>query len=98
MSLTEDRLRLINDTLNEQFGSVEAVYEGNSATYEITTDTGLEAGIPEEGENLTCSVNVSFPDDSGGTAEIKVECLDKQLASNIQTCLRNLTRFTAPLS
>lgn len=98
MSLSEDRLRLINDTLNEQFGSVEAVYEGNSASYEITTDTGLEAGIPEEGENLICNVHVSFPDENGGTAEIKVECLDKQLASNVQNCLRNLTRFTAPLS
>ena len=97
MSLSEDRLRLINNTLQEQFGKVEAVYEGNSASYEITTDTGLESGIVEENEELTCTVNVSFPDDTGGIAEIRVECLDKQLAANVQGCLRNLTRFTAPL-
>ena len=97
MTLTEDRLRLINETLEEQFGKVEAVYEGNTASYEIKTDTGLESGIVEENEELTCTVNVSFPDDNGGIAEIRVECLDKQLASNVQDCLRNLTRFTAPL-
>lgn len=97
MTLTEDRLRLVNDALEEQFGKVEAVYEGNTASFEITTDTGLESGIVEENEELTCTVNVSFPDDTGGIAEIRVECVDKQLASNIQDCLRNLTRSTAPL-
>lgn len=97
MSLTENRLRFINDTLRDQFGKVEAVYEGNSASYEITTDTSLESGIVKDNEEITCAVNVSFPDHSGGIAEIRVECLDKQLASNVQDCLRNLTRFTAPL-
>ena len=97
MSLTENRLRLIKDTLKDQFGKVEAMYEGNTASYAITTDTGLESGVVEENELLTCTVNVSFPDDSGGIAEIRVECLDKRLASNVQECLRNLTKATSPL-
>ncbi len=96
MTLSEDRLRFIADTLGEQFGSVEAVYEGNNASYEITTDTGLEV-LEDNNEKLTCTVQVSFADDTGSSAEIKVECLDKQLASNVQGCLKNLTRFTAPL-
>eukprot|EP00537_Pseudo-nitzschia_pungens_P018082 CAMPEP_0172406292 /NCGR_PEP_ID=MMETSP1061-20121228/70105_1 /TAXON_ID=37318 /ORGANISM="Pseudo-nitzschia pungens, Strain cf. pungens" /LENGTH=734 /DNA_ID=CAMNT_0013141821 /DNA_START=63 /DNA_END=2267 /DNA_ORIENTATION=- len=94
---TESTLRLINETLTNQFGKVETVYEGNSASYEITTDTGLESGLAEDAESLTCSVNVSFPDQSGGIAEIRVECLDKTLASNVHECLRNLTKATAPL-
>eukprot|EP00536_Pseudo-nitzschia_multiseries_P003059 jgi/Psemu1/236353/estExt_Genewise1.C_430140 len=95
---TDTTLRLISDTLSNQFGKVETVYEGNAASYEITTDTGLESGLTEDtGGPLTCSVNVSFPDSSGGIAEIRVECLDKTLASNVQDCLRNLTKATAPL-
>lgn len=90
-------LRLIKDTLINQFGKVEAMYEGNTASYEITTDTGLESGLVEENEPLSCTVNVSFSDKSGGIAEIRVECLDKKIASNVQECLRNLTKATAPL-
>ena len=97
VSLTENRLRLIADTLKDQFENVEVVYEGNSASYEIKTDTSLTPGIIQENEHLTCTVNVSFPDDSGGIAEIRVECLDELLAANIQECIRNLTRFAAPL-
>jgi len=97
LSLTEERLRLIKDTLINQFGKVEAMYEGNTASYEITTDTGLESGLVEENEPLSCTVNVSFSDKSGGIAEIRVECLDKKIASNVQECLRNLTKATAPL-
>jgi hypothetical protein len=96
-SLTDNRLRLIKDTLKDQFDRVEAVYEGNTASYEITTDTGVDSGVVLEEEQLTCTVNVSFPDDSGGIAEIKVECLDQKLASNVQECLRNLTKATSPL-
>lgn len=96
-SLTENRLQLINDTLKDQFEQVEVMYEGNTASYEITTDTSLESGIVKDNEQITCTVDVSFADDSGGIAEIRVECLDKQLASNVQHCLRNLTKFMAPL-
>ena len=97
-TLTENRLKLIKDTLLDQFEDVEAVYEGNMATYEIKTDTGLDAGvIREEEEPLTCTAKVSFEDSNGGNAEILVECVDKKLASNVQGCLRNLARGLAPL-
>lgn len=97
-TLTENRLKLIKDTLLDQFENVEAVYEGNMATYEIKTDTGLEVGVvQEEDECLTCTAKVSFEDSNGGNAEISVECFDKKLASNVQECLSNLARGLAPL-
>lgn len=96
-TLTENRLRLIKDTLLDQFNDVEAVYEGNMASYEITTDTGLDSGIVHEEEMLTCTAKVSFAGPDGGDAEIAVECVDKKLASNVQKCLRNLARSLAPL-
>jgi hypothetical protein len=96
-SLTENRLRLIKDTLKDQFENVEAVYEGNSATFEITTDTGLDTGVVKENEALVCIAKVSFADSSGRAAEISVECLDHKLASNVQECLRNLARSLALL-
>jgi hypothetical protein len=95
--VTESRLRLIKDTLKEQFETVEAVYEGNTATYEITTDTGLESGTVTEDGTLICTAKVVFDDASGGTAEITVECADELLASNVQACLRNLALTLAPL-
>ena len=88
--LTNSRLRLIRDTLREPFESVEAVYEGNSATFEITTDSGLESGVVGEDGILNCNATVSFDDSSGSTAEIKVECVDQKLASHVQECIRNL--------
>jgi hypothetical protein len=96
-SLTENRLRFIKDTLKDQFANVEAVFEGNSATYEITTDTGLDSGVVVEEEPLTCTAKVTFSDNTGDAAEIVVECLDTKLASNVQECLRNLARTMAPL-
>ena len=97
-TLTENRLRLIRDSLLDQFKDVEVVYEGNMATYEIKTDTGLDTGvIMEEDEPLTCSAKVAFEGSDGGAAEISVECVDKKLASNVQECLRNLARSLAPL-
>ena len=98
MSLAQNRLQLIKDTLIDQFGKVEAVYEGNNASFEIKTDTGFEAGVDKDDDQISCKVYASFPDDCGGMAEIRVECSDKKLASNIQTCVRNLMKFTAPLS
>jgi len=96
-TLSENRLRLIKDTLLDQFSNVEAVYEGNTATYEIKTDTGLDTGVVHEEEELTCTAKVSFADDNGGAAEVSVECVDKKLASNVRECLRNLARSLAPL-
>lgn len=96
-SLTENRLRLIKDTLKDQFDTVEAVYEGNTASYEIRTDTGLDSGVVKEDEPLICNVKVSFADAFGGAAEISVECEDRKLASNVQECLKNLARTFTPL-
>jgi hypothetical protein len=96
-SLTENRLRLIKDTLKDQFDIVEAVFEGNTASYEIKTDTGLDAGAIKEDEILTCNVNVTFADECGGAAEISVECEDRKLAKNVQDCLQNLARTFTPL-
>jgi hypothetical protein len=95
--LTESRLRLICDTLRDQFEQVEAVYEGNIGTYEITTDTGLESGVADENGVLTCIAKVVFADSVGGNAEITVECPDQKLASNVQECLRNLANTLVPL-
>merc|ERR1712025_1294481 len=66
MSLTRNRFRLIKDTLIDQFGKVESVYEGNNASFEINTDTGFEAGIAKDNEQITCNVYASFPDEIGG--------------------------------
>jgi hypothetical protein len=95
--LTESRLRLICDTLRDQFEQVEAVYEGNIGTFEITTDTGLESGVADENGVLTCTAKVIFDDSVGGNAEITVECPDQKLASNVQECLRNLASTLVPL-
>jgi hypothetical protein len=95
--LTESRLRLICDTLRDQFDQVEAVYEGNIGTYEIKTDTGLESGVADEDGVLTCTAKVVFEDSVGGNAEITVECPDQKLASNVQECLRNLASTLVPL-
>lgn len=95
--LTESRLRLIKDTLKDQFENVEAVYEGNVGTYEITSDSGLESGTVNEDGVLTCNIKVAFDDDSGSCAEISVECPDQKLATNVRECLRNLAQTFAPI-
>jgi hypothetical protein len=95
--VTESRLRLIKDVLAGQFQEVEAVYEGNIGTFEITTDSGLETGTVLEDGKLICSVKVSFADDTGSDAEVTVECVDQKLASTVQECLKNLARTLAPL-
>lgn len=94
--LTENRLQLIKGILKDQFSNVEAVYEGNTGTYEITTDCGLESRASEDGE-LTCTVKVIFDDATGSYAEITVECEDEKLATNVRECLRNLTVAFAPI-
>jgi hypothetical protein len=95
--LTESRLRLIRDTLRDQFETVEAVFEGNTATYEIVTDCGLESGALDDNGLLTCNAKVTFDGPTGDTAEISVECSDNKLASTVLECLRNLANALAPL-
>lgn len=95
--LTLSRLHLIRDTLREQFENVEVVYEGNMATFEITTDTGLESGVVDDTGVLKCTATVAFDDSTGSAAEVKVECTDQKLASNVQACLRNLAATLVPV-
>ena len=94
---TESRLKLIRDTLRDQFNLVEAVFDGNSGSYEITTDCGLESGSIGDDGVLTCTVNVEFDDNRGGNAQITVECVDKKVAANVNECLQNLAKACAPV-
>ena len=96
---TETRLRIMHDTLKKQFETVEAVYEGNAASFEITLDTGLDSGVVLDDDGvLTCTAKVEFEDASGLNAVITVECQDKKIASNVRDCLRNLSVSLAPIS
>ena len=95
--LTESRLRLIRDALRDQFVTVEAVFEGNTATYEIPVDCGLETGSVDEDGTVTCTAKVSFDDSTGESAEISVECVDEKVAANVLACLQNLATVIAPL-
>jgi cleavage and polyadenylation specificity factor subunit 3 len=98
VSPTESKLRFLKHTLKDQFANVEAVYEGNSATYEIKTDTGLDSEVVlEDDEGLTCTVKVTFDDDTGGLASVKTECIDHKLAKNVQTCITNIATLMNPL-
>lgn len=94
---TETRLRLMHETLKKQFESIEATYEGNSASFEIKLDTALESGALNGDGVLICTVAVEFEDSMGLDAKIKVECEDEKLASNIQECLKNLATTAAPI-
>ena len=94
---TESRLRLIRDVLLEQFESVEAVYESNSATYEITTDCRLESGVVDDDGSLVCCAKVEFDDDQGTCATVTVECADNKLAQNVRECIQSLAAAAAPL-
>lgn len=94
---SESRLRLIHDTLRDQFEAVEAIYEGNAGTFEITTDAGLESGTLGEDGTLACTAKVEFDDGSGTNAKITVECADKRLGSSVQECLQNLAAAAAPI-
>jgi hypothetical protein len=95
---SESRLRLVHYTLKDQFVAVEAVYEGNTGTFEITTDSGLgSSSLGDDEKALVCTANVAFDDDSGRVAKITVECSDKKLASHVRECLQNLASAAAPI-
>ena len=95
--IVESRLRLIHNTLLEQFDNVEATYEGSTASFEIQTDTGLEK-YPADGGILTCTVKVEFEDDTNGAeAKVTVECEDATLAANLQECVKNVALSSAPI-
>jgi Pre-mRNA 3'-end-processing endonuclease polyadenylation factor C-term len=96
-SSTESRLRFIYGTLKDQFENVEAVYEGDIGTYEITTDSGHETGVADDDGMVRCSVKVEFVDAYGTNAKISVECKDQKLGANVQECLRNVATAMAPI-
>ena len=94
---TEKRLRFLHQTLLKQFSSVETVYEGKSATFEIKLDAALESGtIMDDDGMLTCTAKVEF-DDCGLNATVSVTCNDKKIALNVQNCLRNVCTSLAPI-
>jgi len=96
-NITESRLRMIHNTLLEQFDNVEATYEGSTASFEIQTDTGLEK-YPADGGILTCTVKVEFEDETNGAeAKVTVECEDATLAGNLQECVKNVALSSAPI-
>lgn len=92
------RLVLMKDTLKDQFEKVEAVYEGNVGTFEITCDSGLESNALSEDGILTCTAKVEFLDESGTDAEITVECTDQKLAVHVKECLKGVAATMTTLS
>lgn len=86
----ESRLRFVHSLLKDQFRHVEVVYEGNKASYEIVTDSGLESTIAlDEDGKLKCNITVDIDKDFGNNAKVSIECQDKKMATNIQTTIRN---------
>jgi hypothetical protein len=97
-NVVQSRLVLIKDTLKDQFEKVEAVYEGNTGTFEISSDCGLEPSAVNDDGELTCTATVSFVDETGSNAEITVECADQKLALHVQECLKGFAATFAPAS
>lgn len=104
---SKERLRFLYSTLKEQFENVEATYEGNKATYEISTDTGsggTSGAAQQDGgggggndDAVLCTVTVKLDDSSAQRAEISVECADEKLATNVRDSLRNVVAATVPI-
>lgn len=94
-SVAQDRLRLIYRVLKEQFQHVEAVYESLSGTYEVSTDSALDASALDDDGKLKCSVRVVFSDSTGADAKVAVESRDSKLASNIQLTIQNVVTAVA---
>jgi cleavage and polyadenylation specificity factor subunit 3 len=94
---TFGRLKLIGDSLRDEFKEVECVFESNRATYEITTDCGFDTAAVSEDGTLLCHVAVEFDDEFGNNAEVTVECADTKLASHVRDCIRNVAAAAAPL-
>jgi ribonuclease HII len=88
--IVESRLRYVHGLLKEQFINIEAVYDSNVASFEISTDSGLETIINSDDDGkVKCSVTVTVDEFSGNNAEIRIECTDEKLASNIQKMLKD---------
>ena len=71
---SKERLRFIYLTLKDQFDNVEATYEGNKGTFEISTDCGLESSS----SSAAATASSATEDDSGGrrkTKKVLLTCL-----------------------
>jgi len=88
---------MFHDTLSQQFGQIEAVYEARKVTFEIKTDAGLDSGSLAEGEELVCNVAVEFEEGNDFDAKITVECSDSKLRKNVQECLKSVAEAAAPV-
>ena len=97
----EDHLRAMYKSLTDNFVSVEAIYEAQKATFEVTIDANLgdsdEAG-GDENQGLVCTATVAFENDLGDVAKITVESEDEKLAANVRECLQNIAIASAPFS
>lgn len=94
---SESRLRFIYVTLKDQFQDVNAIYEGNTASYEIKVDGGLTSGVEDDDGKVHCSVKVAFDDSTGANARVSVECPDEKLVKNVHSCIQNLVTTAAPI-
>jgi hypothetical protein len=96
IDVAKERLRFLYVTLTDQFDHVEATYEGNRGTFEITTDCGLESVADDDGK-LRCVVEARLEGSKASQAEIRVESKDATLAANVQACLRNVVATSLPI-
>lgn len=97
----EDHLRIMLQSLRDNFISVEATYEAKKATFEITIDanTGNNVGADgEENQGLVCTAIVAFENDLNDVAKITVESEDEKLATNVRDCLQNIAIASAPFA
>lgn len=94
---TESRLRFVYTTLKDQFENVDALFEGNKGSFEITLDASVDDEALDEDGKMRCTVSVEFHDSSGTNATVLTECKDEAVANNVRTCLRNIAEAMAPI-
>ena len=96
---TEEYLRAVHTALDDQFLSVEAIYEASKGTFEVKIDAN-NGGEKKEGDDdgvLVCSATVEFESDLDDTAKITVESEDEKLAANVRACVQNVAAASAPI-
>jgi cleavage and polyadenylation specificity factor subunit 3 len=96
---TASRLKLISDSLKDQFNVVESIYESHRATYEIKADFSHDTSstdLSETGE-LLCHVTVEFEDEYGNHANVTVDCVDEKLGQNVRESIRSLASAAGPM-
>jgi hypothetical protein len=97
----EDHLRIMLQSLRDNFISVEAIYEAKKATFEITIDANTGNNVEADGEEnqgLVCTATVAFENDLNDVAKITVESEDEKLATNVRDCLQNIAIASAPFA